>query len=94
MHYLVYLPQTLRTYRDGKEVTVSTNHTIDTAKAADLLGVSRTTAIRMVHRGELKGYKLTSAKNSPIRVYRDSVIKFMKKQGRQLPEAVPAHEEG
>lgn len=73
---------------------MSTDHTIDTAEAADLLGVSRVTVTRMVHRGELKGYKLTSTRNSPMRVYRDSVIQFMKKQGRQLPEAVPAHEEG
>ena len=73
---------------------MTNNGTIDTAEAAAMLGVSRVTVTRMVHRGELRGYKKTSARNSPMRVYRDSVVEFMKKQGRQLPEAVPTHREG
>jgi excisionase family DNA binding protein len=71
------------------------DNTISTAEAAALLGVSRTTVTRLVNSGQLKGYKKTPARNSPMRVYRDSVLEFItEKQGRQLPEAVPAHEEG
>ena len=67
-----------------------TDNTLSTVEAAALLGVSRNTVIRMVNAGELRGYKKTLARNSPMRVYRDSVEEFVtEKQGRQLPEAVP-----
>lgn len=69
--------------------------TVSTTEAAALLGISRNTIIRMVNRGELQGYKKTLARNSPMRVYRESVLEFMEKvQGRQLPGAVPDRKEG
>ena len=47
--------------------------TITSREAAELLGVSMATIARLVKRGDLDGYKLTLGKNSPLRIYRDSV---------------------
>lgn len=56
------------------------NGTITIAEAADMLGVSRATVGRMIQRGELEGYKLTGAQNSPYRVYLQSVREFLSKR--------------
>jgi len=58
----------------------NSNGTITTTEAANVLGVSRATVSRMIQRGEIKGYKLTMALNSPYRVYQQSVQEFLNKR--------------
>lgn len=47
--------------------------TVTAGEAIKMLGISRMTLTRMIKRGELEAYKLTLAKNSPYRIYLDSV---------------------
>jgi excisionase family DNA binding protein len=51
--------------------------TITLAEAAEILGVSRGTALIWYHRGWLPGYQL-GQRTSPIRLYRDKVLAFLK----------------
>ena len=54
-------------------------------EAAQLLRVSPPTAFRLYSEGELRGWRLTAAKNSPIRIYTDSVVAYIQKvQGRVI----------
>ncbi len=50
-----------------------TRKTVSTREAAEILGVGTSTVIRMIHRGDLQGYKKTPAKRSAFRVYFDSI---------------------
>jgi excisionase family DNA binding protein len=54
--------------------------TISVDEAAVMLGVVRETVIRMIHRGELSGYKKTLALNSHFRVYVDTVQRVLKER--------------
>ena len=47
--------------------------TVTVAEAVKLLGVSRATINRLVTDGKLHGYRLTPSKNSPLRIYLDSI---------------------
>lgn len=50
--------------------------TISTERAAELLGCSASTIIRMIQDGTLEGFKLRKNRpNSPYRVIRDSVVR-------------------
>lgn len=72
---------------------MGTRKTLNATEVGALLGVSYHTALRMVHRGDLRGYKKTSAPNSAMRIYRDSVLEFItEKQERQLPDIIPEGE--
>ena len=64
---------------------MSDDNTISTAEAAAVLSASRVTGNRLVHSGRLRGYRKTPARNSPMRVYRDSVLKFIKEKGGSYP---------
>ena len=58
-------------------------------EAATLLEVSRATITRLLQKGDLKGYKLTTAPNSPIRIYMasiDDLIQRRQYQPTELPE--------
>jgi excisionase family DNA binding protein len=46
----------------------------------DLLGVSRSTVIRLIQRGELMAYKLTPGQTSPLRIYKDSVEALLERR--------------
>lgn len=52
-------------------------------EAATLLEVSRATITRLLQKGELKGYKLTTAPNSPIRIYTDSIDELIQRRQYQ-----------
>ena len=62
---------------------MSDRPTLTSSEAAQILGVSMATVARLVKKGELNGYKLTTARNSPLRIYQDSVDKLLKR--RQQP---------
>ncbi len=49
------------------------SETVSTTKAAEMLGVATTTVVRMIHRGDLRAFKLTPAKHSSFRVYVSSI---------------------
>ena len=50
--------------------------TISVARAAELLGCSANTVLRMIEDGTLEGYKLRrGVKNSHYRIIRDSVLR-------------------
>ncbi len=52
-------------------------------EAARLLGVSKSTASRLYKSGLLVGYKLTPAKNSPLRIYTASIDKVRELRGER-----------
>jgi excisionase family DNA binding protein len=54
--------------------------TVTTSEVMGLLGVSRATVTRLVKKGELEAYKLTPAKNSPLRIYKDSVEELLEER--------------
>jgi excisionase family DNA binding protein len=56
--------------------------TVTWSEAAELIGVHMSTVARLVRRGELEGYKLTCARNSLLRVYRDTVDKLLERRQR------------
>jgi excisionase family DNA binding protein len=64
----------------------NSNGIITTVEAAGMLGVSRATVSRMIRRGEIEGYKLTGAQNSPYRVYRQSILEFLTKREGVCPQ--------
>lgn len=45
-----------------------------------MLGVSRMTITRLFKRGDLQGYKLTLSKNSPYRIYVDSIEDLLERR--------------
>jgi hypothetical protein len=51
--------------------------TVTTAQAASILGASTGTITRLYRTGLLKGHKLTSARNSPLRIYQDSLDQML-----------------
>ncbi len=53
------------------------NNTVSTSEAAQILGVSPTTVTRLVKRGLLIGWKLTPKRNSPLRITRASIDKYI-----------------
>lgn len=57
--------------------------TVSAKEAMKRIGVSRATISRMVLDRELEAYKLTLARNSPYRIYVDSLESFLKR--RQQP---------
>ena len=57
--------------------------TLTTTKVMKLLGVSRPTVTRLIEAGELDGYKLTTAKNSPFRIYRDTVDDLLERRQKR-----------
>ena len=57
--------------------------TLTTIQVMDLLGVSRSTVVRLVQRGELKAYKLTLGQTSPLRIYKDSVEELLDSRQQQ-----------
>ena len=58
--------------------------TITTARAAEILGVSRSTVTRLVQHGQLQAHKLTTAPNSPYRITRSSLERLLEQ--RQVPQ--------
>lgn len=50
--------------------------TISVNDAAEVMQIERSTAIRMIHAGEISGYKPTPGKTAPFRVYAQSVIDY------------------
>jgi excisionase family DNA binding protein len=54
--------------------------TVTASEAMEILGVSRTTISRLVKRGDLEAYKLTPARNSPLRIYKDSVEELLEER--------------
>ena len=61
-------------------MTQPDRHTFTTSQVMELLGVSRATVSRLVQQGELEGYKLTAAKNSHLRIYKDSVEDLLERR--------------
>ena len=57
--------------------------TTSTTEAAQLLGVSKTTITRLVKRGDLEAYKLTTGATSPLRIYQDSVEALIQRRQQQ-----------
>ena len=58
--------------------------TVSTARAAELLGVSSSTVLRMLEEGTLEGFKLRRNKpNSPFRVIRDSILRVLEEWRRE-----------
>lgn len=57
----------------------SPRYTIDTARAADMLGVSPQTIGRMIEDGTLKPYKVRDKRNSSWCINYDSVVSFLEK---------------
>lgn len=55
----------------NRDDTVST-----TTEAAEELGVSRVTIMRLLTRGLLTGYKLTPKRNSPYRITNASIKRY------------------
>jgi transposase len=51
--------------------------TLTVNEAATLLGVSNQTVRWLWKKGELEGYKKTSAPNSPIVLYADNVARYI-----------------
>ena len=65
----------------------TSEQTIGTAKAAQLLDVHQSTISRMVKSGDLTGYKITpSRRNSPLRICRSSVDELLRRR-EQYPSA-------
>lgn len=62
---------------------------ITTVEAAEILGVSRGTVQAWYHKGLLPGYKMGVGKTSPIRLYRDGVIRFLEAQKAAAPASHP-----
>lgn len=58
---------------------VKQREAITTAEAANLIGVTAVTVWRLYREGKIEGYQLTDADKSPIRVYRDSVVAYVKR---------------
>ena len=59
-------------------MTHSQRPTANADEAAEILGVSKSTITRLIQRGDLVAYKLTPRKNSPLRIYRDSIDTLLK----------------
>lgn len=59
---------------------------LSTNQVMELLGVSRTVVTRLLQQGELDGYMLTTAKNSPFRIYKDTVDDLLRHRQTQPPE--------
>lgn len=77
-------PRDLR-LRDQLLLPWSPGRSISTARAADILDVSQTTVRAMIEDGTLMGYKIRpNRKNSPYRVFRDSLIKHLRSIRRDL----------
>lgn len=56
-----------------------------TNEVSERLGISKVTVTRLIQRGELEAYKLTPSKNSPLRIYEDTVEALVERQ-RQQPK--------
>ena len=66
--------------RDQLLLPWSPGRSISVAKAAELLGCGHTMILEMIESGELKAYKLRpDRKNSPWRIYKDSLELHMGK---------------
>lgn len=67
---------TLQTVRDGGTLTIgSIPEELTTTAAADLLGVSRTTLMKRIHRGEIPSHKVgthTRLKSADVLAVRDA----------------------
>jgi excisionase family DNA binding protein len=53
---------------------------VTTTEAMAMLGVSRSTVTRLVQRGELEAYKLTTAKHSDLRIFLDSIHDLLRRR--------------
>lgn len=61
--------------------------TVEEAKL--LLDLSKTTVLRLYHSGQLQGYQITSGVTAPIRLYKESIFKFITNvQKRSLPSSL------
>lgn len=68
---------------------VDPQKTISVNEAAEIMQVERSTAIRMIHAGEISGYQTTPGKTTPFRVYAQSVIDYCQRvQSRDVTEQV------
>lgn len=56
---------------------------MSTHEAAEYLGVSKPTILRLWTQGFVQGYRLTTSPTSRIRLYRDSVEEFDRKRKHQ-----------
>ena len=61
------------------------NATVTTAEAAKLLGVSGATVTRLYRAAKLRGHKLTPSRNSPLRIYRDSIDEMLRERENHPP---------
>jgi len=59
--------------------------TVSANRAMEILGVSRATVSNLVRKGDLEAYKLTPARNSPYRIYLDSIQALLRER-QQSPE--------
>ncbi len=59
--------------------------TLSTRETAALLGVNPVTVQRLVKRGELEAFKLTTGKTSPLRIYKDSIEALLERR-KQHPD--------
>lgn len=59
--------------------------TVSLQEAANRLNVSKSTASRLYRSGLLHGYKLTPAKNSPLRIYVASITRYLAALRGQTP---------
>lgn len=67
------LKQAIEALRSGKAVTISPNDTVvTTQQAAELLGVSRPTVVKLIEDGELEATKITRHR----RIRLDDVIRY------------------
>jgi excisionase family DNA binding protein len=53
-------------------------------EAAEYLGISRPTLLRLWSQGFLEGYRVTPYQNGRVRLYRDSVEKFDRQRKNQV----------
>ena len=58
--------------------------TMSAQEAADYLGISRPTLLRLWSQGFLEGYRVTPYQNGRVRLYRDSVERFDRQRKNQV----------
>ena len=57
---------------------------MSTQEAAEFLGVSKPTVLRLWSQGAIEGYRLTASPTSRVRLYRDAVEAFDRRRKNQV----------
>jgi excisionase family DNA binding protein len=60
---------------------------LSAAHAADELGISKATVLRLYKAGQLEGYRTTTALNAHVRIFEDSIDAYKKAREQQPREA-------